>query len=215
MVGQRITETRDEPRSKPLAITLDHTKKFRKKWLRDNWEWVYSQTKEGIQHQRERLATRQHVTIFQKSNNEQIVHAEALPAKAEQFTEETNQEIAALAAGNLSGWKIYYAHDRRTDADHLELLPGESMEEREEALSNFIGTNNISCNIKPGSIVNALDWLVEVPDGVEQLRHKKTVGKEEFKKIKRGDVRLLYKVDRDEQKIVFFIHQKKAYSYHF
>lgn len=52
-----------------------------------------------------------------------------------------------------------------------------------------------------------------MPTEMEQVVPTIIVKGEEWKKIKRGSVRILYQMDPESRVVVFFVHQKKDWSY--
>jgi hypothetical protein len=129
--------------------------------------------------------------------------------------EEIESTTGEIAQGNLAGWRIFYTDNMQLDPNHLSEIGGKSLLEREETLSKFFNDNGIATSIKTGSIVRAFEWIVGVPQEVEQTRIKKEVGDQMFNKLKRGALRIFYVMDTDKKVLTFFTHQKKAWSYGF
>lgn len=210
-----------------LQTAFRHLKIFLEKWLKGNWRWTFTSFLEGLERATrveyevvsaahevlERIT--EALTVFLERGEDEVtlLPPSELPYVAP--AQELREAVEGVAPDNLSGWRIYYTTDRSTNNDSLFEIEGETLSEREEKLADFIGTNNISCSISPGSIIRAFDWLVTVPQEVEWTRIRKEVDGEVFRKLKRGDVRIFYVLDREAKKIIFFVHQKKAFSYGF
>jgi len=137
----------------------------------------------------------------------------------EQPTSEIQQEIETttekIAQGNLAGWHIFYTDNRSLDDRHLTEVGGQTLEERERALQELLLKEQHLPSIKLGSIIRAFDWLVTIPEEIEQMRIKKDVAGETFRKLKRAGLRIFYNMDTQEKKLIFFLHQKQAMSYGF
>lgn len=198
-ISRRLNRNPDGSLSKQAQITLGHVRDFAKRWLKNHWQWAYEQ----IQN-----------TITKIPSPPQYARIE--PVQEIMLPEEfktVQSEIEETKRGNLSGWRLRYAIGR--DTRHLIDLAGETLEELEETFEKFVTEYGISCSVNRASIIHALDWLLTVPKQVEQIRIRKTVGEEVFRKLKRGPVRIFYQLDPQEKTIIFFVHQKQAYSYGF
>lgn len=175
-------------------------------FLRNNWEWLYQQIQKSLSFDKDIQPASP-----QGGPSSEIEAASVPILDAE--THEIQTEIEKLQKGNLADWKLLYAPTKNVN-DVVD-IGGETLEERQEALMNFLRNNRIVSSIKPLSIVNALEWLVKVPQEIEQTRMGMIVNGEEFKKLKRGKVRIFYEMDTVKKTITFFLHQKQAMSYGF
>ncbi len=145
------------------------------------------------------------------SDNDNLFEEKALKIETEAIAEES----ANISKGNLAGWQLIYSNNRTLLENHLDIVGGESLEEREQALEEYVKRNGISCSIKIASVIRTFDWLVTIPEETEWLAMRKEANGVMFKKKKRGRVRILYRMEPDIKKIVFFLHQKKDWDYGF
>ena len=172
-----------------------------------------------------KVLIRDHIDLYDAMANTLLIDEEDIPAATEENTFEEKAlkiETAAIAVesaniglGNLADWQLIYSNNRSLSENHLDPIDGQSLEEREKALEEYVVQNGISCSVKIGSIIRAFDWLVTVPEEKEWLAMRKEVDGVTFKKKKRGRVRILYRMDPETKKIIFFLHQKKDWSYGF
>lgn len=178
-------------------------KKFTENWIRSNWRWVYNKLSESL--------LRAPAELPVKFKIEEVVEEEIAPQEV------IDLELALLEVqqGHLLGWRLFYTLDMSVEEDLLIDIGGMSLKEREERFGKFLASHDISCSIKPASVIRALEWITIMPQAIERTRYRKTVGEEIFRKIKRGRVRILYQLFPEDKKIIFFIHQKKAWSYGF
>lgn len=182
---------------------LNGIKSYTTGFLMNHWQWAYDQYRKSL-----------------LSNGEDVLPAvtEQQPLvglNTEEETREIEDKIEEIKKGNLAGWRVFYAKNKDIQPEHLTEIEGETIEEREEALEHFLLSENVASSIKPGSIIRAFEWLVTVPQEVEQIRMRKDVEGVVFKKLKRGKVRIFYVTDNIKKNIVFFLHQKQAQSYGF
>ena len=186
--------------SKPQIGAFHDLSRFTASFLRNHSSFAYGQLHKSSENN------------FQEQEKLKPEGSLAVTATLREEIESTTEE---LIEGNLAGWRIFYAKNRDTQQEHLAEIGGESLEEREEALGSFLLSENVSSSIKPGSIIRAFEWLVTVPQEIEQIRIRKDIDGEVFKKLKRGKVRIFYVMDDIKKSIVFFVHQKQAQTYGF
>lgn len=183
---------------KPKPGSLHYIQRFTTSFLKNHSVWAYNELQESL-----------------AGNDQKTTDSEPY----EQPTAEVQQEIEAareeIAQGNLAGWQIFYTDNRSLDQHHFKDVGGQTLEEREEALQKLLSKEWHLPSIKLGSIIRAFDWLVTVPEEVEQVRIKKDVGGETFRKLKRAGLRIFYNMDHQNKKLVFFLHQKQGWSYGF
>lgn len=180
----------------PNSRALQDLGKFSASFLRNHSRWAYQQLQEGLAGKNQEPAPTNMVTV----------------SDVQEEIESTTQEIAQ---GNLGGWQIFYTDNRSLDERHLIEIGGQKLEEREEALKIVLLKEANLPSIKIGSIIRAFDSLVTVPKEVEQVRVKKDIGGDEFKKLKRAGLRIFYDMDPQEKRLIFFLHQKQAWKYGF
>ncbi|MFH0936881.1 MAG: hypothetical protein V1808_01150, partial [Candidatus Daviesbacteria bacterium] len=206
-------KNKDVPQLKQVGITLNHIKEHTCSWLRNYWQWAYQQIQQQFIPIKEIIPVeKQENQIF--TSKPPISEVQTQLSDAHEI-QEINTEIEAIQQGNLKGWHLIYTPNRRLDDNSNIEIPGNTLEEREISFRQFIVRNSISCSIKPESIIRAFDWVVTVPQQTEQIRIRKEIDGETFKKIKRGAVRIFYSLDTDNKIITFFTHQKKSYYYGF
>jgi hypothetical protein len=212
LLSHKLQNVADEPAEKQTSISIDHMNQYTEQWVKKNWHWSFSRLRDEI---REIdvvpvQSSQQESEIFcADAHNELVIK----PLDLEEEVADIDCEARQMREGNLSGWQLQYAPKRRSDK--VDTLEGETIDDRVQSLKQYIKENNIPCSIKPLSIINAFDDLVSAPDVVEWIRMRKQIGDEEFKKIKRGKVRILYQLFPEDRIITFFLHQKKADSYGF
>ena len=180
--------------------------KFTTSFLRNHLAWAYEQIRQALhdEDQDKKTTPGSHQQVFEQRT--------LLP---DDLQKEIDDTIEDIQQGNLMGWRIFYADNRSLDSSHVAEIGGKSLTEREQALQEFFVQEGISATIKPGSIIRALEWIVGVPEEVEQVRMTKAIEGKVFKKVKRGKARIFYILDRDQEIIVFFTHQKKDWAYGF
>lgn len=194
---------------------INEIKRFSATFLRKNWGWAYGNLKDELSRTDE---------TKQKSlepKNETVPIAPLVEMDKEEKGRDSDEierienTILELKKGNLADWKLLYSTNTSVNPNHIVEIEGDTLEKREESLENFIVKMGISSSVKPSSVIHTLNWLVTVPQEVEQIRMRKTVNGEVFKKIKRGRVRIFYIMDNVKKQIIFFLYQKKAWNYEF
>ena len=216
--------------SATLGELKEKVQRFAVNWWRNNWQWAYEELTRSA---RDRFAIQPESAPRQPTSDALItsvsipeeISAEPLedivPDAASQYPsftpEDKIKEFEVLDvqvnAGNLYGWELLYITHPLDHANDLVALGGVSIDERVENLTRYIADERIPCTIKPSSVIAAFDWLVTVPEETEWIRIRRVVEGEEFKKLKRGGMRIHYKMDKDSKQILFFLYKKKAMSY--
>lgn len=192
LISSNVKEKGNLPKAGALHYLSTNTASF----LRNHSQWAYEQLNASLTGKDEETKPKQVTTISDVQGD----------------IETTREEVAQ---GNLLAWHIFYTDNKSLDDKHLVEIGGSTLKEREETLEALRIKEQIPLSIKPGSVIRALDWLVTVPQDVEQVRIRKDIGGEEFKKLKRGDLRILYQMRPPEKAIIFFLHQKQAWTYGF
>ncbi len=209
IVSDRLMNHPEAVSARQVKIVLDHIKDFSAKWIRHNWNWAHSQLEQLIRDNTEQQSqpevSPQNVLQDDLHNNDM---------SSQEIIRDIESTIEEIREGNLSDWHLRYASNKRID-DALIEISGSTTNELEESFRKFVAKNGISCSIKPESVIHTLDWLVTVPQHVENIRIRETVNGQVFKKIKRGNVRIFYHLDSEKRDIVFFIYQKQALKYDF
>lgn len=202
IVSHHSTKFKDgDPKETSSAIR--RMKEFAEKYLNRNYTRLFRQMSDTL------FAEKEVNEDLQEISEDERVSDVAYEVQT------IKQETRKIQQSSLGGWKLAYTDNRSMDEHHVENIPGDTLEELEGSLENYIVKNGVSCSIKLGSVVRAFDWLVSVPAEVERARIRKTVGDVTFKKLKRGRVRILYVTEPEQKRIVFFLHQKKAWGYGF
>ena len=185
--------------TRSLRGALNYLSKFTATFLKTHSNFAYREIYKSLQD-----------NFFEQEELEPLgsLVATSLQEEIESTTEEITQ-------GNLAGWHIFYTDSKSSDEKNLTEIGGKTLEERELALQELFVKEKVSFSIKPGSIVRAFEWLVTVPEEVEQVRIRKNIGEEVFRKIKRGNTRIFYQMSLEKKNLIFFVHQKKAWSYGF
>lgn len=191
--------------ARQLRGVVEGMRRFVSGWLRGNWRWAFRKLQESFSPE-QKLEPAIVPSVTEIVSGGQTVTDEV---------QEIEKAIQEVKLGNLAGWQLLYTHSMNTQEEFLVEIGGVSLREREESFEVFITKSGISCSIKPASVVRALEWVITVPQEVEQVRVRKEIGGEVFRKLKRGAVRIFYQVFPEERKIIFFVHQKKAWNYGF
>ncbi len=123
---------------------------------------------------------------------------------------------ASTEQGTFSGWNIFYTTNiNNPTGAFISEIKGNSTEEITTSLERFLRSQGISISVKISSIINCLEQIVNTPPEIEQLtphlgnKHSEV----DYKKRKRGKVRILYNIDSDTKNLTFWLHQKKQQSY--
>lgn len=131
----------------------------------------------------------------------------------EEIVQEAEDFVQEVDVGRLSGWSLSYTPEYIIDANRLDTINGETLEECKEALGESMRRNHKSISIKLSSVINALDDFVGLPENVRALWPKKIIKGEEFYKIKRGAVRIFCKIDPEKKTLIFSLYQKQDFHY--
>lgn len=197
LISNRLSST-DAP-ADPKATS--EIRKFSVNWLRNNWQWAYGELEKV-------LKSDQGVEVPEP---ESLQEAEDIQVNNEESIDQLTQEIET---GNLASWDVAYTTNMRAqEGARLIEVGGETLEDKEAALTELLLHEGAQVSIKDSSIVNALDWISTIPPEVLYMMPSLEVNGEVFKKIKRGAVRILFQRDEEAKKITFFLHQKKAMEY--
>ncbi len=189
-----------------VVKAVDDIRKRSAQWIRSNWREAYCYLSERLT-----IADANSGDNLQKETDT----VQSLLKEPEEI-EEASQLERQFIAGNLDGWTLRYAQNNTSDEKQLmDVAGGTTLEDRQRDFAHFVRSNNIPCAIKPESVIKALNWLVAAPKEAEQIRMRTQVGDEEFKKLKRGSLRIFYQMDPRAKQIIFFIYQKKSWDYRF
>ncbi len=177
---------------------LSEIQKFTKNWTKQNWQWAYSLLVNGREHTEED----NHVRVL-NDTEEQIMNTDI-----QEFVQDSEKS-------EFQDWRIFYSTNKRVQDTSAELLTIEGSTNGEilQSLDKVLLHEGDQVSIKTQSVVNAIEWVIKLPDDIYDKRPEKIVNGEAFKKIKRGAVRILLQRDRDSKSLVFYLHQKKAFTY--
>lgn len=180
-------------------------KEFSTKWLRNNSSWAYKELQRSLGEP----------LFSQELEVERKGVPDVLPDSAPIEISEMDEVSETINQGNLAGWQVLYTDNPRSiDDKYLHQINGESIDEREADLQHFVRSQSISCSIDPAKIIRMFDALLSTRDSVEEwTRMRIKVGDVEFKKLRPDRVRIFYVLNPDNKKIIFYIYQKKGWSY--
>ena len=195
-LSSNMKEKHDQLRPGSLINLQRRTTSF----LRNHSIWAYNELQES-------LAGKEQAATNFESYGQPI-------SDVQNEMETAGQEIEQ---GNLAGWHIFYTLNKaNNDPKNLVEIGGKTTSEREQNLKKFVTESKISCSVPPDSIMRTFEWHVtNFSKEVEQMKATIVVGNEEYKLIKRGDVRLFYQMDGEKKHFIFFILQKTAMTYGF
>src|SRR3989344_3274688 len=137
--------------------------------------------------------------------------------------EDNIEEVVTIASADsvfnpLRGWKIQYTSDMHyPEGDNLIDITGDSLDQIVSNLQKLVRKSDIAISVKVSSIVNCLGQIVMTPEDIERTiphlgEHYSHV---DYKKRKRGGMRILYRLDPARKTLVFFLHKKQAFHYKF
>ncbi len=165
---------------------------------------------------------KQWLTTNQETYRNRIITSLRSPANIYKYTgnPQINTELllndASTEQGSFSGWNIFYTTNiHNPTGSFISEIKGNSTEEITTSLERFLRSQGISISVKISSIINCLEQIVNTPQEIEQFtphlgsKHSEV----DYKKRKRGKVRILYNVDADTKNLTFWLHQKKQQSY--
>jgi mRNA-degrading endonuclease RelE of RelBE toxin-antitoxin system len=196
----------DKPQQ-PLEKTLAEMVKFSRTWLRQNWRWAQAELERSLK------PGNGQASVQPEAVSSPQVSLEDIPLKQE--VEEVETSIKEVEEGTLSGWRILYTDNMTVTPNHLLEVGGTTLQERQDAFKRLLVEEHIACPINPDSVVRALEWVVDVPPEIEQLRMRQEINGLTFRKLKRKGVRIFYIPDPDQKTLVFFIYKKVAQDYRF
>lgn len=133
----------------------------------------------------------------------------------DEIDDRLDEIIRSEEVGNLEGWSLGYTQKRVVREGSVDLLQGATLDERRDALDKYMVRHDITLSIPLSSVMRALNEFVVKDDETLRKWDKKPINGQSFYKIKRGAGRIFCQLDRQEKKLVFFVHQKDDYYYHF
>lgn len=205
-LSSKLKGTERDFLSEYTSAAVSQVKKYAISWIRNHWKWAFSRLEKVVSTK----VPAEPVSSHQPEETEPTT-----TVKEDEALDGLETAIIDVQKGNLNGWHLYYTFHRSTQDPSCVEIEGVTEEEKEASFRQFVATCSIPCSIKPESVIRAFEWLVTVPQQVENIRMSKEVNGETFKKIKRGRNRIFYSMDRERRRITFFVHQKKAMSYGF
>lgn len=201
-----------ESKSRNVISLMERVRNFSVRWYLENSEWAFTKLTEEIEKATARQHNDQDLTIQTRSENPQIIEI------AQQFDEKI-KEVRTLASevkhDPLTDWRLVYTPRRIISTEGGVLISGADRFSIESTLEKYLREEGITCSVPVSSIVNVLGWIINMPREIEQVRIGKNIAGEEYKKIKRGRMRILYRIDRTDNTLYFFLHHKDGWGYGF
>lgn len=176
--------------------TLTELANFTNRWLTDHWQWLHQEIMRSL---------------GQPELPENVQQGEI--TEVSESTVATVKEIEEVSAefqvSNLAGWRLLYSTDHSLNPKHLIDISGLTSQDITTKLTELLLKEGGHCSVKKTSIVAALEWIVTVPDIVDQTMWKEETGDgEPWGKLKRGRDRIFFKKDPAGKTMTFFIYHK-------
>ncbi len=165
---------------------------------------------------------KQWLSANQERYRNRIIDTLKSPAIAYQYarTKHINTELLlddlSTEQGPFTQWNLFYTTNiNNPTGAFISEIKGNSTEEITTSLEKLLRSQGISISVKISSIINCLEQIVNTPPEIEQLtphlgnKHSDI----DYKKRKRGKVRILYTIDPNNKNLTFWLHQKKQQSY--
>lgn len=186
-----------ESRGKDVISLMERVRNFVIRWYIQNSRWAFEKLAEEIGRPKQEIQ----------------------PSEIQQQFGEKIEEVEVLASevryDPLSEWNFIYTPKRIISASDGVLIRGSDRLSIGCKLEKYLREQGITCSVPVSSIVNALDWVVNMPKEIEQIRMGQNIAGEEYKKIKRDRMRIFYRLDRVNNTLYFFLHHKDAWGYRF
>ncbi len=201
IISQRLRNQKDAPVNPKLTTPLKEYREFLKKFLRQNWAKLYQEYSDILfpsQDTKPEEISEIRNQTYEYPNN---------------LLSELENEVTQAEKGHLKGWTILYSPNQTIDEASLIEVAGDTLHDKAKFLQTLFVRLGISNSIKPDSITNSVDWKTQVPKEIEQLVPGMMVKGEWWKKMKRQKVRILYRMSPEDKKFIFFVYQKKDWSY--
>lgn len=116
----------------------------------------------------------------------------------------------------IKQWKIAYTTSvHNPEGSNLIDLSSNNPQELLEKLEAFIRSQKMASTVKTSSIVNCLEQIISTPSEIEMFtphlgEHYSDM---DYKKRKRGGMRILYRLDPETKTLVFWLHKKQQFTY--
>ena len=187
---------------KKYEAMINEFYKFTKKWIRANFKWALNCMFESL-----------NSGGYNSRIADETVTNSPILSEIEQETVQTEQETEELSRDPFFGWKLFYITNKRSPDNPKFHLPvhGENTPERWQDLRSLMTKEGVSLANKADSIVRALESLILLPDTVKNLRPRYFVNGEKYKKMKRDDARIMYRID-PESKVIFFYVEPRGHK---
>lgn len=193
-----------ESRTKETSRLARDYERFALNWLRSNWRKAYAALYLQL-HPKAELVTETPHELDEETNAVDL---------ADEEQRELAESIEEVRLGNLAQWEVYYDVNKNGDG-RMETVEAESLLDMEGVLASILQKHRISCSVKLSSIIHTLEWTTAIPQDVLQIMIRERVNGRDYLKIKRGNVRLFFQMDRAAKRLTFFVYQKQSLSYHF
>lgn len=206
------TTVRNDPKrelSDQGVAVVGELRKHTAHWFARHYKWAFSEL--------QKLAASSHLACINEGGiregvQEDLSEAELVITAPHLSSEiqEMQRAIREIQRGGLDEWTLLYAPKRHFGGS-LEMIEGQTLQEREQALRDYLGRHHISQTVKVGSIIRALEKIVQRPEEIEKAKETIYLDGIACKKERRGGERIYYVLDRMRQIVTFFLDVKKAY----
>lgn len=208
-IASNISEYADEIRSDEDANTVKVRKDvdaYAREWFQKNYRWLQSQLFGRIHKQSDLSPTPISPLEDNAARQESEPSHVALPIV----------EDESAVVNPIQQWKIVYTTSiHNPEGDNLIDLSSNNPQELIAKLEIFIRSQKIGSTVKTSSIVNCLEQIIGTPSEIEMLTPHlgSRYSEVDYKKRKRGGMRILYKLDPDSKSLTFWLHKKKSDTY--
>lgn len=208
ILSMKISRDGTSPTSTEFIKRDAEFKKFAKNIILNNYKWFMKEMGKAKDGDVIKPAA---MTELENGDTASTSISDELNKEAE-IRERENSE------SNIGEWGVYYARKKQVDQEHLVKLDGDTLEQLEESLKDYMARDGISFPVKISSAINALDDYVGLDEEELQrrLRGGMVINGEVFHKIKRGrDGRIFAQIDSNKKELRFFLYGKTGYNYDF
>jgi len=156
--------------------------------------------------------------LYRRLEQKEDLYSETEPQVTDSIPDDLTVVTADRVFNPLKGWRVQYTMDiHRPEGDNLVDIDSDSLDEIVDKLQILIRKFGLSMSTKVSSIVNCLGQIVTTPEDIERtIPHlEKKYSEIDYKKRKRGGMRILYRMLPEEKKLIFFLHKKQAMHYKF
>lgn len=197
-------EDMPEVNRKKYEAMINKYYEFAKKWVRANFKWALNCMFESL-----------NSGVYSSKIADDTVNNSPFLSEIDKETVQTEEESDELSRDPFLGWKLIYITNKRSPDNPKFHLPvhGENAPERWQDLRSLMTREGVSLANKADSIIRALESLVLLPDTVNNLRPRYFVNGEKYKKMKRDDARIMYRIDPESKAIFFYVDPRGSKGY--